>query len=326
MHSHTRARAHTHTHIQIMFSKTPKPNPQHGWDPQLQSFPGKSLKPRNKWPEPALFPCSKAGWAKRSLKTPLSRGLPEDASCANRSLPIWRGAGCEHVFNTGRIRREAGHTNTFNTGIWLSSSEQKTFCHNLILGNLLYFNQAVFSVWPWYNCNGWLGVKHQVTYLLSSRHHPVKPCVWHTKPLLSQVSVPLGVKHQVTYLLSSRQHPVKLCIDIQSCYWVKSVFHFLVCFTQIFSVGTGSQNRYTWCYYSWPTDMWQTDQQACWPCPHFSLTPNLFQPIKQKMHRAKKCKSYNANSEISLSAKLRVACLPEIMEFIRANPWCSSKI
>jgi len=50
------------------------------------------------------------------------------------------------------------------------------------------------------------------------------------------------------------------------------------------------------------------------------FTDSKFISAKQKMHCRKKCKSYNASSEISLSAMLCVACLPEIMEFIRANP------
>ena len=37
---------------------------------------------------------------------------------------------------------------------------------NLSVSTTVWFPDATIPPLPWYNCNGWLGVKHQVSYLL----------------------------------------------------------------------------------------------------------------------------------------------------------------
>ena len=57
-------------------------------------------------------------------------------------------------------------------GRWSLAEEEEPFSNMLLFSfcvwiiQLFCYSSASFSPTPWYNCTGWLGIKHQVTYLL----------------------------------------------------------------------------------------------------------------------------------------------------------------
>ena len=58
---------------------------------------------------------------------------------------------------------QKSHTHTFSTqGNYLLITKRKVHVYIYAQTHTSSFTRS-----PWYNCNGWLGVKHQVTYLLT---------------------------------------------------------------------------------------------------------------------------------------------------------------
>ena len=75
-------------------------------------------------------------------------------------------------------------------GRWSLAEDEEPFCNMLLFSfcvwiiQLFCYSSASFSPTAWYNCTGWLGRKHQVTYLSYTLIQQIVFFIIHNSPLL----------------------------------------------------------------------------------------------------------------------------------------------
>ena len=96
-------------------------------------------------------------------------------------------------------------------------------------------------------------------------------------------------------------------------------------FSPRISTGICLPDRYKQHYPFLPTDVWERDTEAWWPCLHFS-TSKCLQPHKHKTQnlpdkQALPTRMQMAKSDFGPGFRhfMSVPCLPEILKLIRAN-------